>query len=72
MEHSNYQPSCSLENALATTPVPNEDTLDPSLRDSDMYIWATNVYPVYISSEAGGISAFLKTWAFKTGESRPN
>ena len=63
----NYQPSCTLENAQATTPVPNEDTLDPALRDSDMYIWATNVYPVYISSEAGGISASFEDMGFQNG-----
>jgi hypothetical protein len=62
-----YPPVCSLENAQATTVAPNEDTLNASLNDGDMYIWATNTFPVYITSEIGGISGSFADMGFQDG-----
>ena len=62
-----YQPTCTLQNATASTQAPSEDDLDPELGSGDIYIWGTNIFPVYISSDAGGISASFEDMGFQNG-----
>lgn len=63
----NYPPSCSLENAQATTPAPQEEVLDPSLRETDMYIWSTNTFPVYIKSDDNRLTGSFADMGFEKG-----
>jgi hypothetical protein len=63
----NYPPSCSLENAQATTPAPQQDEVDPSLRETDMYIWSTDIYPVYIKSDDNRLTGSFADMGFTKG-----
>ena len=67
MEPSIISPAVRLKMRRPPPLFPMRTALDPALRDSDMYIWATDVYPVYISSEAGGISASFEDMGFQNG-----